>query len=171
MEVVENEINWFAFRTKSRAEKKVHERLLDAGLNSFLPLRTEIRLWSDRKKKVIVPLISSFVFINCSKKDFRKILEIQGVVCVLKLLSKPAIIKDEEIENLRILISNIDLTKLEYTDKIFTGDYIEVIKGPLKGMSGLSVLIKGNHRVLIEISALENKMLVDIPLSFVNKIS
>ncbi len=171
MEVVENEINWFAFRTKSRAEKKVHERLLDAGLYSFLPLRTEIRLWSDRKKKVIVPLISSFVFINCSKKDFRKILEIQGVVCVLKLLSKPAIIKGEEIENLRILISNIDLTKLEYTDKIFTGDYIEVIKGPLKGMSGLSVMIKGNHRLLIEISALENKMLVDIPLSFVNKIS
>ena len=171
MQVVENKTNWFAFRTKSRAEKKVHERLLEAGYNSFLPLKTEIRLWSDRKKKVITPLISSFVFVNCSEKEFTKILNFQGVVCVLKLLSKPAIIKEEEIENLKILISNTDLTSLEITNNIFSGDYIEVIKGPLKGMTGMSIIVKGNHRVLIEVTALENKMLVDIPLSFVNKIS
>ena len=170
MNVVENENNWFAFRTKSRAEKKVFERLLVAGYDSYLPLKTEIRLWSDRKKKVIVPLISSFVFVNCSVKDFNKILSIQGIVSVLKFLTKPAVIKNEEIENLKILISNFDVSSIEITKKIYIGDYIEVIKGPFKGLTGISVTIKGNHRVLIEVTALENKMLVDVPLSFVNKI-
>ena len=49
----QSEINWYAIYTNSRAEKKVHQNLLLEGYSSFLPLKTTLRQWSDRKKKVI----------------------------------------------------------------------------------------------------------------------
>ena len=43
---------WYAVHTASRAEKKVAERLKAAGVEHYLPIRVEMREWSDRKKKV-----------------------------------------------------------------------------------------------------------------------
>ena len=50
---------WYAVYTSSRAEKRVKERLEQVGIECYLPLRTEFRMWSSRKKKVSVPLILS----------------------------------------------------------------------------------------------------------------
>lgn len=161
---------WFAFRTKSRFEKKVHERLLNLGFNSFLPLITEYRIWSDRKKKVSVPIISSFVFVKCLNSEINNVLKVDGVATILKHLSKPAIVKDQEIENLQILVSGFKDTVIEKTEKLEKGTPIQVVKGPFKGIIGESIISKGNHRVLIELSILDKKLVVDIPLSFVEKL-
>ena len=66
--LVNGELKWFAVYTQSRAEKKVFERLTKADFEAFLPLTTVVKQWSDRKKKVKVPLINSYVFVNTSKK-------------------------------------------------------------------------------------------------------
>lgn len=42
---------WYAVYTSSRAEKKVKIRLDEIGIVNYLPLKTEIRVWSDREKK------------------------------------------------------------------------------------------------------------------------
>ena len=61
LENIDIKENWYAIYTMPRAEKKVYERLVDIGVTSYLPLVTTIRIWSDRKKKVTSPLISSYV--------------------------------------------------------------------------------------------------------------
>ena len=106
--------NWFAIYTKSRSEKKVFERLNDAGHESFLPLITEIRQWSDRKKKVKSPLIKSYVFVKVKKNDLVSIYNIPGVVTVLKHLGVPAIVTEVEINNLKIL-ENIYIDFIQIT--------------------------------------------------------
>jgi transcription antitermination factor NusG len=103
--------NWLAIYTKSRSEKKVFERLNDAGHESFLPLTTEVRQWTDRKKKVKSPLIKSYVFVKVKKKNLRPIFNIPGVVTVLKHLGEPAIVTEVEINNLKILTNNSEATK------------------------------------------------------------
>lgn len=57
---------WFALYTMPRTEKKVHARLASKGVDVYLPLVTTVRQWSDRKKKVQVPLIPSIVFVRVS---------------------------------------------------------------------------------------------------------
>ena len=59
---MESVFSWYAVYTAARAEKKVKERLDQIGIENYLPLRTEYRVWSDRKKKVSVPLISGYIF-------------------------------------------------------------------------------------------------------------
>src|ERR1035437_2288373 len=96
---------WYAVYTKPRAEKKVFERLSAQGFEAYLPMQTRMREWSDRKKKVQTPLISSYVFVNTKKENLFTTLQIQGTARILKYLGKPAIIREYEIKNLRILLN------------------------------------------------------------------
>ena len=56
---MESVFSWYAVYTAARAEKKVKERLDQIGIENYLPLRTEYRVWSDRKKKVSVPFVEN----------------------------------------------------------------------------------------------------------------
>ena len=66
--------NWYVIKTLSRAEKKTAERLTDTHYEVYLPLQTTIKQWSDRKKKVTIQLIPSYVFIKVDEKNRTKIL-------------------------------------------------------------------------------------------------
>ena len=47
---------WYALYTQPRQEKKVVSRLEQLGIEVYCPLLIQVRQWSDRKKKVEVPL-------------------------------------------------------------------------------------------------------------------
>ena len=160
---------WYAIYTRPRSEKKVHELLLQNGFNSYLPLMTTVRQWSDRKKKVQLPLISSYVFVNTKENDLINILPVNGVVRVLKHLGKPAIIKDYEIENLRILLEDTDNITFIRDTHLKKGDSIIVEKGVFKGLIAECYELKGKHRVIVRIEALGDLIEVNIPLSHIRK--
>ena len=161
--------NWYAIYTKPRAEKKVFERLALSGFNAYLPLVTSIREWSDRKKKIVTPLISSYVFVNTNYDELFNALTIQGTTGVLRYLGKPAIIRDHEIENLKILMMDTgQFSKLE-NSTFEKGDEVQVIKGPFTGLIAQSVSIQGKHRIIVEIEAMGSRLVVNVPLTFVKK--
>lgn len=162
--------NWFAIYTKSRSEIKVYKRLSDAGYESFLPLITEIRQWSDRKKKVETPLIKSYIFVKVKKKDLVSIYNIPGVVTVLKHLGKPAIVTETEINNLKILTNNNEAVKIIEPCLLKNGMPVQVIHGPFKGLIAVYISNSGKHRVIVKVEALHSFIEITIPLSHIEKI-
>lgn len=162
--------NWYAIFTKPRAEKKVYQRMLDQDIEAFLPMIKTVRQWSDRKKTVEVPLISSYIFVNMEEKDLYKTLPIQGTVNVLKHLGKPAKIRSEEIENLRILTGTDESSQIENCINVYHGDDVEVINGPFMGLIATCIREGHKHRVMVKIDSLGSCFNVDIPLSFLRKI-
>lgn len=162
--------NWYVVKTNPRAEKKVYERIISLGIDAYLPLVSTIRQWSDRKKKVELPLINSTLFVNCSEKDFSKIFNISGFHSFLYFLRKPAIVRDYEINNLRILLQeNVEFELFE-TEKILKGDRVEVIRGPFQGLIATSIEIDRSHKLIVEIEGMEQKFIVHVPRTFVRKI-
>ncbi len=165
------EINyWYAIYTKTRAEKKVFERMENEGIEAFLPLIKTVRQWSDRKKTVVIPLIPSYVFVSLPEKDLIKTLPIPGTVNVLKHLGKPAKIREVEIENLRILSDNSDSKDISNCIHVSKGDAVEVINGPFLGLIATCIKEGNNHRVIVKIDALGSCFNVNIPLSFLRKL-
>ena len=162
--------NWYAVYTKPRAEKKVHQRMLDQGIEAFLPLVKTVRQWSDRKKTVQVPLISSYVFVNMLEQDLVKTLPIHGTVNVLKHLGKPAKIRDVEIENLKILSGVSDTVEIENYVALIEGDIVQVEKGPFTGLIATCERKSGNHRIVVKIDSLQSCVVVNVPLSYLRKI-
>jgi len=57
------EKKWYVVYTTPRGEKKANHRLEEKGIETYLPLRKTIRQWSDRKKKIEVPLFTSYLFV------------------------------------------------------------------------------------------------------------
>ena len=167
MKPINKSTNWFAVYTKSRSEQKVFERLEKAGYKSFLPLITELRQWSDRKKKVKVPLISSYVFVNIKEKDLVAIYTVPGVAGVLKYLGLPAKITEVEINNLKIVANNREATKTIAPFLLTHGKPVQVIKGPFEGLIAVYLSNKGMHRIIVTIEVLKSFTEISIPLSHI----
>ena len=64
MPMPQNNNHWFVLVTKPRNEQKVESRLNDIGIQAYCPVRTELRQWSDRKKKIKVPLLPSMLLVK-----------------------------------------------------------------------------------------------------------
>ena len=72
--------NWLVAYTKPRHEKKSAEVLKSSGVDVFLPLQKQLKVWSDRKKWVESPLFPGYLFVNISDDDYFKVLNSYGIV-------------------------------------------------------------------------------------------
>ena len=125
------EKKWYALYTKSRHEKKVTERLVHEGFDVFCPMIKTVKQWSDRKKKVSVPLIPSYIFIKVEEKNRTKVLSDPSILNFVYWLGKPAVIKNNEIDRLKGVISNEEIQEFEIRH-LNIGDKINIEKGFLK---------------------------------------
>ena len=94
-------MNWYVLHTKPRNEKKVEEKLLSMGINAYCPTRSEIRFWSDRKKRIQVPVLPSMVLVNIDAKDMNSVFESSGVIRYMFWLGKKAIVRQNEVDILK----------------------------------------------------------------------
>ena len=122
--------NWYAIRVKSRTEKKVDAELVEQGIESFLPLYKKLRMWSDRKKWVEMPLISGYVFVHISRKEYELVLRTYNVVCYIYYNGKAAVIRENDILMLKRMLGQSEL-ELEVTiESLKPGQMVEIISGP-----------------------------------------
>ena len=124
-------VHWYALYTKPRKEQKVAQQLEQLGFTVYLPLKTEIRQWSDRKKKVVVPLFSSYVFIQIEESKRADVFIIDGILNYVFWLNKPALIRDDEMELMR---RTIDQPNNEvFVAALQQGEMVELQQGFFKG--------------------------------------
>lgn len=170
--IVLNELRyWHAVFTASRAEKKVKERFVEAGVECFLPVQTVVRQWTYRKSRVVVPVIAGMIFVRVSRQEQVKVLQTKGVVTFLRLRGGqgPAVIPDKQMREFRFLLDFSDEAVEMVNENIAVGDLITVVKGPLKGLEGELVNFRGMTKVAVRIDLL-GCALVDIPASFVERV-
>ena len=130
---------WFVIYTKPRTEIKVSQRLSVLGIENYTPTRMEIRQWSDRKKKIQVPLLSSMVLVNIHEKEVNKVFEVAGVVRYLFENQKRAEVSNEEVLAMKYYLDNSYLSNKE---ELVVG---ETVKVPLLEKEAIVISIKGKN--------------------------
>ena len=140
---------WFVFYTKSRQEKKVNELLLKNGFQSFLPTQKLMRQWTDRKKKVEVPLFNSYIFVKIEEYRIVDVLKIPGVSWNIKHNGKPAFLRQKEYELISRYIQTGLFIEASQGSNLTAGDKVKVIDGPMKGFMG--ILMKRNTENLFSV--------------------
>lgn len=118
-------MNWFVLYTKPRFEKKVEERLLTFGIEAYCPTRKEIRIWSDRKKKVDVPVLPSMVLVRLKEKDVNDVFNINGVIRYMFWLGKRAIVTQREVVVLKNYLEG-NTTLNQEIIKFNPGDIVDI---------------------------------------------
>ena len=102
-------MSWNVIYTKSRSEKKVEERLKNIGIEAYCPVRTEVKFWSDRKKSILVPVLPSMVLVKIEKNKRNQVFDIPGVVRYMFWLKKHAVVRDSEVDSLKLLLKSNDI--------------------------------------------------------------
>lgn len=162
-------LHWYALYTRARAEKMVLGRLTGEGYETYLPIMRTMRVWSDRKKMVEVPLINSYIFVRTSPDQLYNIVKIDGITKYISFEGKPAVIPDYQIDNLRLIVDSdakVDITG----ERIAPGDPVEVTHGTLAGLKGELIKRESGNRVVVRIDRLDLNLVVMIPRAFLKKI-
>ncbi len=153
---------WLVVYTKPLNEKKVFERLVERGIEAYLPLKEEMRQWSDRKKKIQTPLISRVVFVRMNRAKIPLLYEVNGVKNVLKHLGKPAFVQEWEIFNLKLLLQEQVWEEIDcYAASL--GDWVIIAAGPFKGAMGRVFLAQNESRVCLTLENVGKGFVVSVP--------
>lgn len=141
-------MNWYVVYTKPKWEKKVAEQLTQKGMECYCPLVTQIKQWSDRKKKIEVPLFNSYVFVRLNEVDRNLVFQSSGVVRYLFWLGKPAIVRDEEINTIRKWLTTPDQYEISVSC-LKVGDKVILESGPFKSQQAIVQEVNKTNYVLI----------------------
>jgi transcription antitermination factor NusG len=106
------------------------------GIEVYCPMVSEVRQWSDRKKKIDTALFTSYVFVKLKEKDREQVFQVTGVVRYLFWLGKPAIVKDEELQTIRNWIEDDNVMEMTVAD-FSPGDRMTIPTGVFKDQEGL----------------------------------
>jgi len=154
---------WTAFYTKPRNEKKVAERLGEKGFTIYCPVRSVLKQWSDRKKKVKEVLFTSYLFAQVDETERTEILQDQGIVSSVFWLKEPVRIPESEIQGIKDFLSNHENANIEL-ERFQQGETLQIHGGPFKGEEGVVEQIKGN-KVVLSLKSLSIDLKAEIPAS------
>lgn len=156
-----NSKRWYVFYTYPKFERKVYEYLLKDNYEPFLPLHWVVRQWSDRKKRLEVPLFPNYIFIKIERNKIFEVLQTPKLISCVTFNRTPAFLRQKEVESIQQIVEND--YPFEVSPNLSIGDSVVITGGALTGMEGILVEEKGNHRFALKIESLNQSVIVNIP--------
>ena len=145
------EKKWFVVYTRPQQELKIATQPSAMGITNYCPTITLVKQYSDRKKKVTKPLLSSYVMVELGEKERNKVFACSGIVRYLFFLGKPAVVSASDITLMQNHLNGV------YNDSKVTtlsvGDSHTITEGPFSGASG-KVVETDNRKVKLELACL-----------------
>lgn len=131
-----------------------------------------MRQWSDRKKKVEVPLFNSYIFVNELDYNIHFILKIPGVSWNIKSNGKPAVLRLDELELInRFILTGLTLEASDLDrNTLKTGDKAKIIDGPLTGVVGVISGNPNNEKFNVLIEGIDQVIRVQVPAFLLKKL-
>ena len=161
-----DEKKWHALYVRSRSEKKVLSQLEDKGIEAYLPLITEVKQWSDRRKKVEEPLFKSYVFVHSSDKQYITILNVYGVVKFVTFEHEAVVVPENQILAIKKFVGEYERGeefKIKNDEELKVGQKVRIINGPMKGLVGRLDTIRNKRHLIVYIEVVGQFIPVHIP--------
>ena len=159
----DSENRWYAVHTRARHEKMIATRLQDQGFAIFLPTVIEVHRWSDRRKKVEVPLFSCYVFakLNPVNPEHRvHLYRLNAVLGVVGVRGDWLAIPEEQITAVRVLLEEQVPWAVHPFLKI--GQRIRVRGGSMDGIEGVLLSRNRDRTLVISIDAIQRSLAVRV---------
>lgn len=154
--------SWYAVQTRARHEKVIADRLQEQGLTTFLPLVTEIHRWSDRRKKVELPLFSCYVFVRMvpTGEQRLQVYGVNGVFRIVGVHGEGIPIPDEQIDAVRTLLEQ----QAPWFSHPFlkVGQRVRIRGGALDGVEGVLSARAGERSLVVSVDAIQRSLAVRV---------
>jgi transcription antitermination factor NusG len=159
---------WFALSVKPRHEKAAAAALTRKGLESYLPLYTVRRRWSDRIRMVEACLFPGYVF---CRFGFERRMEVLGLASVLSIVGSgktPVPVPEAELEAVRaVLASGRRAGPWPYPR---AGERVRIEHGAMAGVEGVLIREKRPWRVVVSVELLRRSVAVEIDREMISAV-
>ncbi len=160
---------WFAVQVRTRHETAIAGFLEAKGYDQFVPLYKLRKRWSDRVKITEAPLFPGYLFCRLDPQYRLPILKTPGVIQIVGNNRIPAPIDEAEISAIQTLVaSGLQTQPWPF---LAVGERVRIESGSLRGLDGVVVKMKENHRLVVSISLLRRSVAVEIDSSLVEPFS
>ena len=164
---LEAQLPWLVIYTKPRQEKKLAERLQQAGYTVYCPTQRVKKRWSDRWKWIEQPLFTSHIFIQIDPERRDAVYFVPGFVRFLFWLKRPAQVRPKEIETLKRWLNDYAPESMTL-QKLEPGQRTTLLSGPFQGQEGVVKEMKPERaqlyleelQILVEVDLTKNELLV-----------
>jgi len=156
------ELKWFAIQTRARHEKKVDSQLHEKGIDSFLPLLSQMHQWSDRQRLVHQPLFSGYVFVHIADAPLARkpVLSTSGVCWFVGDRGMGIPIPDKQIQDVQaVLNSAVPFAPFPF---LRVGQRVRIRGGCLDGIEGILVSKDSDRSVIVSIELVRRSLAVRI---------
>jgi transcription antitermination factor NusG len=148
--------HWFAIRVRLFHELKTRENLGKMGIECFVPVRSELRIWHDRriiKDRVLTPQL---IFIHATEKERIEVLKLGSVLYTICTPGKslPARIPDVQMQTFIFFVTNANREVCFTEEPLREGDHVRIIAGALEGLEGIIAYNKGKHYFAVKVDLL-----------------
>ncbi len=154
--------SWYAVQTLPRHEKKVDAGLRLKGVETFLPLLSEKRQWTDRRQLVDLPLFPGYVFVQIAAGASNRVpvLRTCGVRGFVGGRGLGTRIPDAEIAAVRSVVERkVPFHSLE---RLEVGQRVRLRGGSLDGVEGVLVAVKGKQSLVISVELIQRSLSISI---------
>jgi transcription antitermination factor NusG len=145
----------YALQVRYRYERQVEQSLRVRGFAPFLPVFKSRRRWSDRITEIETPLFPGYVFCSMDLGNRMPVLSTPGVVGIVAAGKQPLPVDPYELEAVRaMIVRGIDVQPCFATP----GQKVRIGTGPLKGIEGSLLQVRGKNRLVVRISILNRSI-------------
>ncbi len=154
---------WYVVYTYPNVEKSVHAKITEMGVETFLPMQKVVKQWSDRKKKVTLPLFPNYVFVKTTPQRRFDLFGVKGLVRFVAFEGKPVAIPEQEIEMIRKMVGQVGVAFNASSTTGSTGERVKIMHGQFAGTEGVIVREHdGKRRLVVQIKALKQTVSINI---------
>jgi transcriptional antiterminator RfaH len=150
---------WWAAHTKARFEKAFAWDLCGRGIGYFLPMREKTIYSGGRKRRAMIPLFTSYVFVCGTELDRYTALCTNRLCRIIDVSDQQGLIQElSSIE--RALLSR---AVIDYYPHLAVGARCRITNGPMEGIEGLVVERKdAKAHLVLEVTILGQRAMVEV---------
>jgi transcription antitermination factor NusG len=153
-------LDWFAIAVKPRHEKRVAYVLDTKGYETFVPLYKHRHRRVSGVRDFDLPLFPGYVFSRFDLLQRLPVVITPGVNRILGVGATPTPVDAREITSLRTALDKALSAK---TLPFFhAGGKVRICQGPLQGVDGIVVLVRGTPRIVLSVTLLQRSVLVEV---------
>ena len=159
--------HWYALHVRCNQEKNVAQGLDCRGVEHFLPCYESRRRWKDRQVTLEMPLFPGYLFVRLPLLERSKALMTPNVVSLVGNRSLPAVIEEEEIENIKRSLKH---GKAEPHECLHVGQRVVIVEGIMEGMEGILLRRQNRTRVVVSLDSIVRAFAVEVDADWVKPI-
>ena len=161
--------HWHLIYTKPHQEKVALYNLTRQNYQCYLPLINKEKILQGKKILSKEPMFPRYLFVRLSnngQQNWSPIRSSKGVSHLVNFGGLAASLDDEMMDKLQQKIDKAIAVKV-----FFTGDKVEILKGPFKGMEAIFNTYKGEERAMLFLNFMAKNLIAKFDLRDFKKVA